>query len=66
MSGSQPGVRGKITSLQLLLKSIKANFINIHGQIRHHVRMCHAKDTGTHTQGYSRSRSQLKVESQAV
>ena len=35
----------------ITLKSTKANFINIHGQIRHHKRVCHAQNTGSHTQG---------------
>ena len=27
------------------LKSIKTNFVNIHRQVRHHERVCHAQDT---------------------
>ena len=35
----------------ITLKSTKAIFIHIPRQIRHHVRVCHAEDTGSHTQG---------------
>ena len=38
----------------------KGNVIAIRSQIRHHKRVCHAQDTGSHTQGQSHSQ-RLKV-----
>ena len=46
----------------ITLKSTKANFINIHRQIRHYKRVCNAQDTGSHTQSQGHSyRSKVKL-----
>ena len=50
MSRSQSEIRGQITSLQLLGK-VQKQILLMFTNIRHHDRVCHAQDTGFHTQG---------------